>query len=51
MTMEKLTIKYKNGITEERIIFPFHRSKTFKELGYCQKDMPTEVACITITRA
>ena len=51
MTMEKLTIKYKNGTIEERAIYPFHRSKIFKELGYCQKGMTTEVAYITITRA
>lgn len=51
MTMERLIIKYKNGTTEERIIYPFHKNKTFKELGYCQKGMATEVAYITITRA
>jgi hypothetical protein len=51
MTMERLIIKYKNGTTEERIIYPFHKSKTFKELGFCQKGMTTEVACITVTKA
>lgn len=51
MTMERLTIKYKNGKIEERIIYPFHKSRVFKELGYCQKGMTTTVACITITRA
>lgn len=51
MTMEKLRIEYKNGAVEERIIPAFLKGKVFKELGYGQKDMTTEVACIIITRA
>lgn len=51
MTMERLTIRYKNGAIEERTIPTFLKSKVFKELGYCHKGGATEVACITITQA
>lgn len=51
MTMERLTIKYTNGTVEEKTIPAFLKGKVFKELGYGQKGMTTEVACITITQA
>lgn len=51
MTMEKLTIEYKNGTVEERTIPTFLKGKVFKELNYYHKSGVTEVACITITQA
>ena len=51
MTMERLTIRYKNGTIEERTVPTFLKNKVFKELGYCHKGGTTEVACITITQA
>lgn len=51
MTMERLTIEYKNGTVEERTIPAFLKGKVFKELNYYHKGGATEVACITITQA
>lgn len=51
MTMERLTIRYKNGTVEERTVPTFLKNKVFKELGYCHRGGATAVACITITQA
>lgn len=51
MKMEKLRIEYKNGTVEERIIPAFLKGRVFKELGYWQKGVTTEVARIIVTRA